>query len=197
MIIRQSRRAEGQPSARSVFPGLCHPTFPTRRAGQLSHPKAPLSVLRCSWHASGRSLGRRASIGRNGAADRTTPAPSVAHKRSPAAQNDRAPLDSLHAPGNRTDGRSFAPAKQARTRGALHSVSSDSRTRPPSVFPLINVAKRSAISTGQLNTSPCVHLPPIDQLVLLGPSVALKRPRNLISRGASHLDAFSGYPFRA
>ena len=37
---------------------------------------------------------------------------------------------------------------------------------------LINVVKRLAISTGQLNTSPCVHLPPIDQLVLLGPSVA-------------------------
>lgn len=36
--------------------------------------------------------------------------------------------------------------------------------------PLINVVKRSAVSTGQLNTSPCLHLPPIDLLVLQGPS---------------------------
>lgn len=60
---------------------------------------------------------------------------------------------------------------------------------------LINVAKRLAISTGQLNMSPCLHLPPIDLLVLQGP--LFRRNRNLISRKASRLDAFSGYPFRA
>ena len=63
--------------------------------------------------------------------------------------------------------------------------------------PFINVIKRSAISTGQLNTSPCVHLPPIEQLVLLRPSAYRSKHRSLISRKASRLDAFSGYPFRA
>ncbi len=35
---------------------------------------------------------------------------------------------------------------------------------------LINVVKRSAISTGQLNTSPCVHSLPIDLVVFQGPT---------------------------
>ncbi len=35
----------------------------------------------------------------------------------------------------------------------------------------MNVAKRLAISTGQLNTSLCLHLPPIDLVVFQGPSV--------------------------
>ena len=63
--------------------------------------------------------------------------------------------------------------------------------------PLINVVKRLAISTGQLNTSLCLHLPPIDLVVFQGPSSRLIENRDLILRGASRLDAFSGYPFHA
>ena len=51
-----------------------------------------------------------------------------------------------------------------------------------------------AISTGQLSTSPRLHLQPIDRVVYPGPS-ALSRGE-LILRQASRLDAFSGYPFR-
>jgi hypothetical protein len=63
--------------------------------------------------------------------------------------------------------------------------------------PLINVVKHSAISTGQLNTSPCLHFPPIDLVVFQGPSSLRRGNRDLILGGASRLDAFSGYPFRA
>ena len=48
-----------------------------------------------------------------------------------------------------------------------------------------------AISTGQLNMLPCLHLRPIDEVVYLGPQ------GYLVLRGASRLDAFSGYPFRS
>ncbi len=47
------------------------------------------------------------------------------------------------------------------------------------------------ISTGQLNASLRVHLRPIDEMVYLGPQ------GYLVSRGASRLDAFSGYPVRS
>ena len=48
-----------------------------------------------------------------------------------------------------------------------------------------------AISTGQLNVSPRLHLRPIDEVVYLGPQ------GYLVLRGASRLDAFSGYPVRS
>ena len=35
----------------------------------------------------------------------------------------------------------------------------------------MKVIKRLAISTGQLNTSLCLHIPPIDLVVFQGPSV--------------------------
>ena len=47
-----------------------------------------------------------------------------------------------------------------------------------------------AISTGQLNALLRLHLRPIDEVVYLGPQ------GYLVLRGASRLDAFSGYPFR-
>ena len=47
------------------------------------------------------------------------------------------------------------------------------------------------ISTGQLNALLRLHLRPIDEVVYLGPQ------GYLVSRGASRLDAFSGYPFRS
>jgi hypothetical protein len=61
----------------------------------------------------------------------------------------------------------------------------------------MKVVKLLAISTGQLNASLRFHLPPIDLVVFQGPSSDRSRNRDLISRGASRLDAFSGYPFRA
>ena len=52
-----------------------------------------------------------------------------------------------------------------------------------------NQANR-AISTGQLNALPRLHLQPIDVVVFHGPQ------GDLVLKGASRLDAFSGYPVR-
>ena len=47
------------------------------------------------------------------------------------------------------------------------------------------------ISTSQLSVLPRLHLWPIDEVVYLGPQ------GYLVLRGASRLDAFSGYPVRS
>ena len=47
-----------------------------------------------------------------------------------------------------------------------------------------------AISTGRLNALPRLHLRPIDVVVFHGSQ------GDLVLRGASRLDAFSGYPVR-
>ena len=47
-----------------------------------------------------------------------------------------------------------------------------------------------AISTGQLRRLPCFHLRPIDVVVYHGSR------RDLVLKGVSRLDAFSGYPVR-
>ena len=52
-----------------------------------------------------------------------------------------------------------------------------------------------AISTGQLNTLPCLHLRPINQIVSLGP-YSLEEMGDLILGGVSRLDAFSVYLVR-
>jgi hypothetical protein len=51
------------------------------------------------------------------------------------------------------------------------------------------------ISTGQLHTLPCFHFRPINLVVCQGP-YPVDPVRDLISRPASHLDAFSAYPSR-
>jgi hypothetical protein len=51
------------------------------------------------------------------------------------------------------------------------------------------------ISTGQLHTSPCFHFRPINLVVCEGP-YPVDPVGDLISRRASHLDAFSAYPCR-
>ena len=66
----------------------------------------------------------------------------------------------------------------------LHSDFRCSKSRP------------RAISTGQLSTLLCVHRPPIDVVVFHGP-YSLEGMGSLISRWASRLDAFSGYPIQA
>ena len=53
----------------------------------------------------------------------------------------------------------------------------------------------SAISTASLNPLQGVHVPPINQLVSLGP-YPVAPVGTLIFRRASRLDAFSGYPCR-
>ena len=52
------------------------------------------------------------------------------------------------------------------------------------------------ISTARLNTSPHLHLQPINQIVSLESSGELYSQGSLVLRWASRLDAFSGYPFR-
>ena len=52
------------------------------------------------------------------------------------------------------------------------------------------------ISTGGLSALPRVHLQPIDLVLSQVPSGGLKPRGCLILRRVSHLDAFSGYPFR-
>jgi hypothetical protein len=51
------------------------------------------------------------------------------------------------------------------------------------------------ISTGQLNTLLCLHFRPINLVFYQGP-YPVNPVGGLISRWASHLDAFSAYPFR-
>ena len=54
-----------------------------------------------------------------------------------------------------------------------------------------------AISTGQLNPLPDLHVPPINQVVFLGPSYPSAYAEglgDLILGRVSRLDAFSGYP---
>ncbi len=51
------------------------------------------------------------------------------------------------------------------------------------------------ISTGRLNTLPCVHLRPINLVVFEGPYRVIPVGDLILGR-ASHLDAFSAYPCR-
>ena len=60
---------------------------------------------------------------------------------------------------------------------------------PDQVRDAIGQADRT-ISTGQLHVLPRFHLQPIDVVVYHGSQ------RDLVLRGASRLDAFSGYPVR-
>ena len=52
-----------------------------------------------------------------------------------------------------------------------------------------------ALSTARLRMLPCFYLPPINVVVSHGPSGGLNPQGGFIFGGASHLDAFSGYPF--
>src|SRR5512144_3032026 len=62
-------------------------------------------------------------------------------------------------------------------------------------WPAAEEVKPSTISTAQLHPSPDFHMPPIEQVVSLR-SYPVDPVGNLISRRASHLDAFSAYPDR-
>ena len=65
-------------------------------------------------------------------------------------------------------------------------------------YSIASASNRSSprtISTGRLNTLPCLHLPPINPVVCWGPYRVLPVGA-LILEWASHLDAFSAYPVR-
>jgi hypothetical protein len=80
----------------------------------------------------------------------------------------------------------------ARARADVNRWSSAAeRTRTPRR----RIPSPRPISTGRLNTSPCVHLRPIYLVVFQGPYPVVP-VGDLISRTASRLDAFSAYPFR-
>ena len=78
----------------------------------------------------------------------------------------------------------------------------ETEDRPPRPLVLFRERERQygqasrLISTGRLNTLPCLHLQPIEQVVSLFPSGPSWGRGCLILRRASRLDAFSGYPFR-
>ena len=65
----------------------------------------------------------------------------------------------------------------------------------PPLGQLRKEVKPSTISTAQLHRLPDFHMPPIEQVISLR-SYPVDPVGNLISRRASHLDAFSAYPNR-
>ena len=65
----------------------------------------------------------------------------------------------------------------------------------PDPWSVAEEVKPSTISTAQLHPSPDFHMRPIKQVVSLR-SYPVNPVGNLISRRASHLDAFSAYPDR-
>jgi hypothetical protein len=104
---------------------------------------------------------------------------ALGHAHTPGALStlDRA----IHSPSQ------LSPAwrrecREVRRRGYM-SKDPDVENRPR---PLVR------LGSSQL---PAVHRPPINPVVFRG-SYALKEPRRLILRRASHLDAVSGYPCR-
>ena len=80
-------------------------------------------------------------------------------------------------------------SKSESRRGSIHDVPA---TDPRSVAVEV---KPSTVSTAQLHPSPNFHMRPIKQVVSLR-SYPVDPVGNLISRRASHLDAFSAYPDR-
>src|SRR3954453_5764461 len=101
---------------------------------------------------------------------------------------------------NRDRLRTAALATSAGPRSRDLSISSCGHWNPiripvPDPWPGAEVVKPSTISTAQLHPSPDFHMRPIKQVVYLR-SYPVNPVGNLISRRASHLDAFSAYPCR-
>ena len=67
--------------------------------------------------------------------------------------------------------------------------------QPTDTWSVAEEVKPSTVSTAQLHPSPDFHMRPIEQVVSLR-SYPVDPVGNLISRRASHLDAFSAYPDR-
>ena len=75
------------------------------------------------------------------------------------------------------------------------SQGSDHDPRATDPWSVAGEVKPSTVSTAQLHPSPDFHMRPIEQVVSLR-SYPVDPVGNLISRRASHLDAFSAYPNR-
>ena len=110
----------------------------------------------------------------------------------PAVPSARAGLTSLFGMG-----RGVSPPPSSPLIKRIYSVVSPRRGQRPIPENCIGEKPSSPrlISTTRLNTSPCLHLWPIN-LVVYQESYPLEEVGDLISRRASRLDAFSGYPFR-
>jgi hypothetical protein len=85
-------------------------------------------------------------------------------------------------------GRLFVDLRFLSHQGSITIPATDPRSVAEEVKP-------STISTAQLHPSPDFHMRPIKQVVSLR-SYPVDPVGNLISRRASHLDAFSAYPDR-
>ncbi len=82
------------------------------------------------------------------------------------------------------------------TAAAIDEVRSPKNMRLVSDWQEKGVGQASrAISTARLSVLPRLHLPPIYVVVSYGPLEGPKTLGAFILDGASHLDAFSGYPF--
>src|SRR5262245_49030296 len=106
----------------------------------------------------------------------------------------------LVSPGFLASGRcSAAPARGPWTGGAPIDLRfrecQDDPDPSPDPWSVAEEVKPSTISTAQLHPSPNFHMRPIKQVVSLR-SYPVNPVGNLISRRASHLDAFSAYPDR-
>ena len=109
----------------------------------------------------------------------------------------------LESPGSHASGRVGSGCARVRGPGGRRKRSSISwwvvkdRITIPATDPwsVAEEVKPSTVSTAQLHPSPDFHMRPIKQVVYLR-SYPVNPVGNLISRRASHLDAFSAYPCR-
>ena len=111
----------------------------------------------------------------------------LSHRVSPAVPSALAGLTSLFGMGRGVPP-PLSPPKIVRGAAKAHpqnsiAASTCSKSRP------------RAISTGPLNGLLRLHVPPINVVVSHGP-YSLEGMGSLISRWASRLDAFSGYPIQ-
>ncbi len=95
--------------------------------------------------------------------------------------------------GNGCDSAAMATGNPAHYNGARPFGRSPCETSIASTGKVVPSPR--PISTGRLNTLLCVHLRPINVVVYHGP-YQVNPVGNLILERASHLDAFSAYPFR-
>src|SRR5918995_2534566 len=117
----------------------------------------------------------------------------LSHRVSPAVPSALAGLTSLFGMGRGVSPPPSSPFLKRRIFGCIAQ-----RCAGSDLWKLHSATKPLSprlISTTRLNTSPCLHLWPIN-LVVYQESYSLMGMGDLISRRASRLDAFSGYPFR-
>src|SRR6187200_981998 len=107
----------------------------------------------------------------------------------------------LESPGSSASGRSAAARARSCDRAgaggsSFRVVDVDDHDLPATdPWSVAEEVKPSTVSTAQLHPSPDFHMRPIKQVVSLR-SYPVDPVGNLISRRASHLDAFSAYPDR-